>query len=95
VWIEAEEPSQLDLVQGLPGVLSVARTQRLGSHDGAGPRPTCEVQVDDVARVPDLVGALTAAGVRLTRVDPHQPTLEELYFAVRKERRELGVEAPL
>ena len=54
-----------------------------------------EVQVDDVDRVPDLVGALTAAGVRLTRVDPHQPTLEELYFAVRKERRELGVEAPL
>ena len=54
-----------------------------------------EVQVDHVDRVPDLVGALTAAGVRLTRVDPHQPTLEELYFAVRKERRELGVEAPL
>ncbi len=45
--------------------------------------------------VPDLVGALTSAGVRLTKVDPHQPTLEELYFAVRKERRELGVEAPL
>ena len=42
--------------------------------------------------VPELVGALTQAGVRLTRVDPHEPTLEELYFAVRKERRDLGAE---
>jgi ABC-2 type transport system ATP-binding protein len=88
VWIEAEDPAQLDLVQGLPGVLSVSRTKRLGSHDGAGPRPTCEVQVDNVTRIPDVIEALVAKGVRLTKVDPHQPTLEELYFAVRNERRE-------
>ena len=46
-----------------------------------------EVQLDDVARVPDVVAALAAAGVRLTRVDPHNPSLEDLYFAIRRERR--------
>jgi len=39
--------------------------------------------------VPDLIAALTAAGVRLTRVEPHLPTLEDLYFAVRG-RREIA-----
>jgi hypothetical protein len=33
--------------------------------------------------------------VRLTRVEPHHPTLEELYFAVRNERRAVGIETPL
>ena len=43
------------------------------------------VALDDLARVPDIIGALTANGVRLTRVAPHEPSLEELYFAVRRE----------
>ena len=34
--------------------------------------------------MPDLVFALTQAGARVTRVEPHEPTLEELYFAVRQ-----------
>ena len=42
------------------------------------------VELDDLARVPDLVGALAVAGARLTRVTPHEPSLEELYFAVRR-----------
>jgi ABC-2 type transport system ATP-binding protein len=76
VRVEAEEPGQLDLLQGLPGVLAVS------------PMPSGrEVQVDDVARVPDLLQALVERGVRVRRVDPHEPTLEELYFAVRAERR--------
>jgi hypothetical protein len=33
--------------------------------------------------VADLVEALIGAGVRLTRVEPYAPTLEDLYFAVR------------
>ena len=33
--------------------------------------------------MPELVLALTARGVRLTKVNPHDRTLEELYFAVR------------
>jgi len=41
------------------------------------------VELDDERRVADLVAALTASGVRLTRVEPVKPTLEDLYFAVR------------
>jgi ABC-2 type transport system ATP-binding protein len=85
VRISAEDPRQLELLRNLDGVLG------LQLNDG---KPT-EVQIDDVRRVPDLVFALTQAGVRVTRVDPHQPTLEELYFAVRKERREMRTEAGL
>ena len=42
------------------------------------------VRIDSADRVPDLVLALTAAGARVTRVEPHEPTLEDLYFAVRQ-----------
>ena len=45
--------------------------------------------------IPDLVAALTHRGVRLTRVEPHRPTLEDLYFRVRREHREqTGSPAP-
>ena len=45
---------------------------------------TVRVVLDDPAAVPDVVAALANAGARLTKVLPHQPTLEELYFAVRQ-----------
>jgi len=61
---------------GMDGVLALDR------RDGVS-----ELQVDDVARVPELIAALVAAGVRLTRVDPFHPSLEDLYFAIRRERR--------
>jgi hypothetical protein len=41
------------------------------------------VAVDDLARVPDLVAFLVSGGARVTRVAPHEPTLEELYLTVR------------
>jgi hypothetical protein len=43
------------------------------------------VELDDHARVADLVDALVAEGVRLLRVEPRTPTLEELYFTVREQ----------
>src|SRR5207249_4407091 len=52
------------------------------SYDRPAHQPAT-VQLDDMARVPDLVATLTLDGVRLTRVEPHTPTLEDLYFAVR------------
>ena len=65
--------------------------------DGAdGPRPDgvgalvdapgggLMVTLDEPGRVPGLVALLVGAGVRLTRVEPHRPTLEELYLAVRR-----------
>lgn len=42
------------------------------------------VQIDDLARIPGLVTALVTAGLRVTRVAPHDPSLEELYLAVRR-----------
>jgi ABC-2 type transport system ATP-binding protein len=76
VRFAAEDPDQLDLLRTLEGVVTVERTEDM-----------TEAQLDDVARVPELVAALAAAGVRLTRVEPHNPSLEDLYFAIRKERR--------
>ena len=64
------------MLTGMEGVVAVERT------DGV-----TEVQLDDLSRVPDIVARLAAAGVRLTRVDPHNPSLEDLYFAIRRERR--------
>ena len=80
VRFSATEPGALDVLADAEGVLAY--------HPGE----VAEVHVDDVARVPDLVELLGRSGVRITRVDPHDPTLEELYFAVRNERRSsLGV----
>jgi ABC-2 type transport system ATP-binding protein len=73
VVIDAEDRTRLDGLRNLPAVVAYRR-------DG-GP---ATIEVDDLAFVPDLVAALTASGVRVTRVVPHEPSLEELYFAVRK-----------
>jgi len=76
LFVDAEDRAALDHVRDLPGVVGF-RTE---------PRPTA--LLSDAAVIPDLVAALSAAGVRLTRVEPHEPTLEDLYFAVRAERRD-------
>ena len=72
--IDAERPEALDRLARREGVLAYER-------DGMA-----ELQLDDLARIPDLVSELTADGVRLTRVEPRRPTLEDLYFAVRDGR---------
>jgi ABC-type multidrug transport system ATPase subunit len=82
VRLDAEQPQLLDRLASAPGVLTYDR------EDGA----PAMVQLDDMARVPDLVHSLAVDGVRVTRVEPHTPTLEDLYFAVRgRTRPELGV----
>jgi ABC-type multidrug transport system ATPase subunit len=73
VRIGAEDPAALDVLATHAGVLGYER------NDG-----TATLQLDDPARVPDLVLALAEAGVRITRVEPHEPSLEDLYFAVRQ-----------
>ncbi|MEZ5141981.1 MAG: ABC transporter ATP-binding protein [Acidimicrobiales bacterium] len=83
VRLDATEPEALDRVASWDGVLAFRRDR------------LAEVELDALDRVPDLVARLAAEGVRVTRVEPHEPTLEELYFAVRQERRSQGVETPL
>ena len=105
VRFQAEEPSDLDRLRDLAGVLHYHRPDRAdtpridGPADDAEPagwRPgMAEAHLDDLARIPDLVLALAGAGVRITRVEPYTPSLEDLYFEVRRRRRAEGVETPL
>jgi ABC-type multidrug transport system ATPase subunit len=92
VRISAEDPAQLDQMASWEGVL---RYHRDAGAVGNGHRSVADVHLDSLARVPDLIQRLSRLGVRLTRVEPHHPTLEELYFAVRGERRRSGIETPL
>ena len=43
------------------------------------------VVMGDSSEIPGLIGRLVAVGVPLTRVEPVTPTLERLYFAMRKQ----------
>ena len=45
------------------------------------------IELDDLNRLPNLVEHLVKQGVRLTRVEPVQPTLEQLYFEMQRYRR--------
>lgn len=74
LMLGAEDPRLLDRVASYPGVRGYERDDR-----GA------TVELADLSVVPDVVSALCGDGVRLTRVEPHQPTLEDLYFAVRSQ----------
>jgi ABC-type multidrug transport system ATPase subunit len=72
VLLDAEDPEMLDLAAAFPFVRSYERN---GS---------ALVELDDREHVADLVDTLVAQGVRLLRVEPRTPTLEELYFTVRR-----------
>ena len=73
VRIGADDPAALDALATHAGVVRYERDDGIAM-----------VHLDDVGRVPDLVFALTGAGARVTRVEPHEPSLEDLYFAVRQ-----------
>jgi ABC-2 type transport system ATP-binding protein len=74
VRISAEDGRGLDRLAAVAGVRRIER---------AGER--AEVHLDDFDLVPDLVLALAGAGVRVTSVEPFVPSLEDLYFAVRRQ----------
>lgn len=74
VSLDAEVPAHLDRLVGRHGVLSLERSA------------TTMVALDGFGRIPDLIADLVADGVRITRVEPIRPTLEDLYFAIRATR---------
>jgi ABC-2 type transport system ATP-binding protein len=76
VVLDAEEPHRLDALEHQDGVLAYHRNG------------VATVDLDDPRRIPELVAGLVGAGVRLTRVQPLQPSLEELYFALQREAGE-------
>ena len=79
VTFDAEDPRLLDRVASFPGVGGYRR-------DPSGVR----IELDDLRRLPDMVASLVADGVRLTRVEPHEPTLEDLYFTIRRQAGVVG-----
>ena len=72
VVLDASDPTVLDRAATLPFVKSYSRNG------------VATVDLDNDSHVPDLVDALVQAGARLTRVEPHVPTLEDLYFEIRR-----------
>jgi ABC-2 type transport system ATP-binding protein len=83
VLVEAEDRAPLGVVQGMEGVLGFEPTA-LGA----------QLTLDRLDRVPDLVTAMVAAGARIRRVSPHEPSLEELYFVVRRAAGAVGAAEP-
>ena len=84
--LDAEDPSaSLDRSRDLPGVRRTTTT--------ATTRPRSSSTTSTAS--PTSCSRSPRDGVRLTRVEPHQPTLEDLYFAVRgRKRPEGGIVAP-
>lgn len=78
VRIALADPEKGEVLKSAPGVLRV---------DG---RELLEIGLDDPGRVPELVELLVSTGARVKAVIPHQPTLEDVYFAVRQERRNMA-----
>jgi ABC-type multidrug transport system ATPase subunit len=52
---------------------------------------TAIVRVDDQRRIPALVGTLVSSGTTVESVIPYEPSLEDLYFAI---RRHYGIGRP-
>ncbi|CAN5462898.1 ABC transporter ATP-binding protein [soil metagenome] len=77
VLVGAENPEAMAMAANIPGVRDVepdTDPTRLRLH------------LDGDHRIPDVITALVANGIRLTRAEPLQPTLEDLYFAVRTKK---------
>ena len=77
VLVAAENPEAIETAATIPGVRSIEP-----DTDPSQAR----LHLDGEHRIPDVILALVANGVRLTRVEPLHPTLEDLYFAVRTKR---------
>lgn len=80
VRISAANGADLDALATAPGVISVDRPTGAGSVEAT----TATLEVEDLELVPDLVRHLVERSVRVTAVEPFHPTLEDLYFAVRR-----------
>jgi ABC-2 type transport system ATP-binding protein len=76
VVFDAEDRTALSSLADRSGVLSVVENG------------TVHATLDSLEHLPDIVAELVSRGVRLTRVEPLTPTLEELYFEMQRSHRE-------
>jgi ABC-2 type transport system ATP-binding protein len=77
VLVGAEGPIDPAVLRAVPGIRQVEPDSEL--HH-------VRLHLDGDHRTPDVITALVANGIRLTRIEPISPTLEDLYFAVRTKR---------
>jgi ABC-2 type transport system ATP-binding protein len=70
---------------GVPAALQVLRT-KLDLPEPAHDNGTISVPGANWESIPDLVDAMVAAGVRIYRVTPQEPSLEDVYFALHGEK---------
>ncbi len=75
--VGADDPATLEVARRLPGVREV--------EPDADPNRV-RLHLDGDHRIPDVITGLVANGARLTRAEPLEPTLEDLYFAVRTKK---------
>lgn len=73
VELEAEDPRILDRIASWDVVISYERSGMVA-----------RIEMADLNELPDLVTSLVRDGARLGRIDPQRPTLEDLYFMIRR-----------
>jgi ABC-2 type transport system ATP-binding protein len=78
VIIDAEDRESLSFISELDGVLAIR-------NEGA-----LHITLDSTDRIPDIVIEAVKRGVRPIRVEPLDPTLEDLYFEMQRAHREAG-----
>ncbi|MEA2002218.1 MAG: ABC transporter ATP-binding protein [Actinomycetota bacterium] len=78
VVIDAEDRSALENLESHTDVVSARWNGAL------------HLRLTHLDRLPDLVNDLVAAGVRITRVEPDNPTLETLYFEMQRSLRKMS-----
>lgn len=78
VIIDAEDRSSLEGLTERPEVVSA-------EWNGA-----LHLRLNHIENLPDLVAYLVGSGVRVTRVQPDNPTLETLYFEMQRSLREVS-----
>ena len=83
VRISAVDGATLDSLDQMHGV---------NSYDRSG--DSASVDVSSFELVPDLVSQLVASGAQLTSVTPFVPSLEDIYFAVRRQNGTTESELP-
>lgn len=83
VRISAVDGATLDSLEQMLGV---------NSYDRSG--DSASVEVSSFELVPDLVSQLVAGGAQLTSVTPFVPSLEDVYFAVRRQNGTTESELP-
>lgn len=71
-----------------PALELLAALPEVESSTSEGPRLTLS-GVEQEA-IPGLLARLVQAGVRIYRVNPHEPTLEDVYFALHRSSEERG-----